>query len=187
MLSLGLSLLGFGKSIMSWIAAGFKWIFADIHRVIILVLVGVALWLWATKADETARADKMTDAAGKWESAYVLMVEAARQAKLAAQFNAQRVAEEYRKANEDAQENYDRGLADNRRALNEWMRQNRARSVVGNNSSTGPEMPDGPLPPARETEFLVTGRDLEIASDNYSQLIALIAWAEAIGEVNTTE
>jgi len=78
-----LSLLGIGKNLLSWLTAGIKWIFADIHRIAIAVLLGACIWLYVGKASETRRADKQTEVAAKWESAYVLVIEAQRLAKIA--------------------------------------------------------------------------------------------------------
>ncbi len=74
MIGFALSMLGIGKRIMGWLSAGFKWLFADIHRVIIVALIALTAWLWIGKASEARRADKMTVAVAKWESAYNWMV-----------------------------------------------------------------------------------------------------------------
>ena len=187
MLSLGLSLLGIGKNLLSWLTAGVKWIFADIHRIAIAVLLGVAVWLYVGKQAETLRADKMTTVAAKWESAYVLVIEAQRLATIAAEKNKARVIEEYRKVNEYAEKDYALRLADSRSALERWKLQNRRGATCQGNSTTSTDLPPGPLPETAQTEFLVRSEDLDIAAENYAQLVSLIAWAEKIGDVNTEE
>lgn len=74
MLSLGLSLLGIGKNLLSWLKSGIAWLFADLHRIAIAVLLGVCIFLYVGKQAETRRADKQTEVAAKWESAYNWMV-----------------------------------------------------------------------------------------------------------------
>ena len=62
-----LSLLGIGKSLLSWLSAGFKWIFASGERVIIAALLAACLWLYVDKASETRRADKAVATSAKWK------------------------------------------------------------------------------------------------------------------------
>ena len=187
MLSLGLSLLGIGKNLLSWLKSGIAWIFADIHRIAIAVLLGCCIFLYVGKQAETRRADKQTEVAAKWESAYVLVIEAQRLATIAAEKNKARVEQEYREINNEAEQDYERRIADARRNLNDWMRKNNTRSSAESDSASPTTMPESPLPTAENSQFLVTRKDLEIAAENHAQLLALIAWAERVGDVNTEE
>ena len=164
-----LSMLGIGKNLLSWLTAGVKWIFADIHRIAIAVLLGVAVWLYVGKQAETLRADKMTTVAAKWESAYVLVIEAQRLATIAAEKNKARVIEEYRKVNEYAEKDYVLRLADSRSALERWKLQNRRGATCQGNSTASTDLPPGPMPDAAQAEFLVRSEDLDIAAENYAQ------------------
>jgi len=65
------------------IGAAIAWLFKAWYRIAIAVLLGVCIWLYVGKASEARRADKMTTVAAKWESAYVLVIEAQRLAKIA--------------------------------------------------------------------------------------------------------
>ncbi len=185
MLGIALSLLGIGKNILGWLSAGFKWIFADIHRVVIVALIALTAWLWMGKAAEARRADKMTVAAQKWEQAYTWMVVANEKATKAAKANVARVERAYQEINDDAEKDYADGLAANRASLERWKLQNRRSATGQGNSATPTEMPGSPVPETTEAVFSVRGEDLEIAADNYSQLVALIDWAERIGNVET--
>jgi len=100
-LSFGLSLLGIGKNLLSWLTAGFKWIFAAWERVIIAALLAACLWLYVGKTSETRRADKEASRAEKNEKKY--------KAEAAAHV-ATKVA--YRKAQEIAADMYRRKVAE---------------------------------------------------------------------------
>lgn len=186
MLSLGLSLLGIGKNLLSWLTAGVKWLFGAWERIVIAALLAACLFLYVGKASETRRADKMTTVAAKWESAYVLVIEAQRLATIAAEKNKARVEAEYREINNEAEQDYERRIADARRNLNDWMRKNNTRSSAESYSASPSDLPGPVMPDTGDTFFSVTRKDLEIAADNHAQLLALISWAKAVGEVNTT-
>lgn len=182
-----LSLLGIGKNLLSWLKSGIAWLFADIHRIAIAVLLGCCIFLYVGKQAETRRADKMTTVAAKWESAYVLMIEAQRLATIAAEKNKARVEAEYQEINNEAEQDYERRIADSRAALQRFLRQNSRSAASQGNGTSKPEMPAPTMPEAAQTLIPVRIEDLEIAADNYAQLTALIAWAEKIGDVNTEE
>lgn len=186
MLGIGLSLLGIGKNLLSWLTAGVKWLFGAWERIVIAALLAACLWLYVGKAAETARADKMTTVAAKWESAYILVIEAQRLATIAAEKNKARVEAEYQEINNEAEQDYERRLADSRAALQRWM-QNRGSAASQGDGTGKPEMPAPVVPATASPVVSVRIEDLEIAADNYAQLTALIAWAEKIGEVNTEE
>jgi hypothetical protein len=168
------------------IGAAIAWLFKAWYRIAIAVLLGVCIFLYVGKQAETRRADKQTEVADKWESAYVLVIEAQRLATIAAEKNKARVIAEYREINDEAEQDYERRIADSRAALQRWL-QNRGSSASQGDGSTKPEMPAPTVPNASEAFVSVRIEDLEIAADNYAQLVSLIAWAEKIGYVNTEE
>ena len=182
-----LRLLGVGKTLFSWGRSAVAWIFADIHRIAIAVLLGCCIWLYVGKSAETRRADKMATVAAKWESAYVLVIEAQRLATIAAGKNKARVEAEYQEINNEAEQDYERRIADSRAALQRFLRQNSGSAASQGDSTGKPEMPAPTMPEAAQTLIPVRIEDLEIAADNYAQLTSLIAWAEKIGDVNTEE
>ena len=113
--------------------------------------------------------------------------------------NAQRVAaelnqhqikaikERYDAIATETENEYEKRLADNRAALRQWMRTKAAPSIAqstgaGSTTTVSTEV----VPDATQTEFLVSATDLEIASDNYSQLVSLIEWAKKVGETSTS-
>ena len=169
------------------IGAAIAWLFQAWYRIAIAVLLGVCIFLYVGKQAETRRADKQTEVAAKWESAYVLVIEAQRLATIAAEKNKARVEQEYRDINNEAEQDYERRIADARRNLNDWMRKNNTRSSAESDSASPTTMPESPLPTAENSQFLVTRKDLEIVAENHAQLLALIAWAERVGVVNTEE
>ena len=181
MLSFLLPLLGIGKHIK----AGIAWLFKDISRLIIAALIAACVYLYIGKGVEAHRADRWAVASRGWQTAYNRMVTANQLATDAANKNAERVKAEYQEINDEAEKDYAVGLAANRANLERWKLQNRRSSARQSDSPAIPGMPAAPMPPTGEAQFLVTGRDLEIASDNYSQLVALIEWAENIGKVET--
>lgn len=74
MMGIALSLIGIGKNILGWIAAGVKWLFAAWERIVIFALLAAVVWFWHGKGVETRRADKWAEASQKWQNAYNLMV-----------------------------------------------------------------------------------------------------------------
>ena len=183
-----LSLLGIGKNVMGWLTAGVKWIFAAWERVIIAALLAACLWLYVGKASETRRADKFKNIAESEMSLRIANEVAYKDAqKVAADLNKKQVESiksQYAAIAERTEDEYEKRLADNRRSLALWMQ---ARTIDRDTKSTGAgsatPMPAEAVPGAAQTEFLVGAEDLEIASDNYSQLLSLIEWVKSIGEV----
>lgn len=105
--------------------------------------------------------------------------------KVAADMNrkqVERIAAEYTQIGINAENEYEKRLADNRAALDRWMRTQATKGLAGRVGTSeaatvsGETMPDA-------TEALVPVSDLEIAADNYSQLVSLIEWAKAVGKV----
>lgn len=110
--------------------------------------------------------------------------------RVAAEMNRKQVAaikERYDAIATETENEYEKRLASNRASLRQWMQ---ARAVVrppesAGTGSTAP-MPAEVVPDATQTEFLVGAEDLEIAADNYSQLVSLIEWAKRVGETSTS-
>jgi len=108
--------------------------------------------------------------------------------RVAAELNAAKVARikrEYDTIAQRTESEYEIHLADNRRSLRSWMQANAANQRSASSAATGqaPAMSGQAMPGPAQTEFLVAGSDLEIAADNYSQLLSLIEWAKSIGGV----
>lgn len=183
-----LSLLGIGKNALGWLTAGFKYLMAAWYRIVIALLLAACLWLYVGKASETKRADKFKRMAESEMSLRIANEVAHKDAqKVAADLNKKQVESiksQYAAIAERTEDEYEKRLADNRRSLALWMQARtieRAPKGTGT-GSTAPMSPEA-VPGAAQTEFLVGAEDLEIASDNYSQLAALIDWAKSIGEV----
>jgi hypothetical protein len=106
---------------------------------------------------------------------------------VASQVNKAQVAQiktEYEKIAAKSENDYEIRLADNRNALDKWMRRQTIKRTAQSAGTSSPaEMPSETVPNAEEA--LVPVSDLEIAADNYSQLISLIEWAKSIGQVKT--
>lgn len=184
------SLLGIGKSALSWLSAGFKWIFASGERVIIAALLAACLWLYVGKTSALAKADKWKRTAEQEMSLRIANEVAYKKAQeTAADLNRKQVAaikERYDAIATETENEYEKRLADNRAALRQWMRTKAAPSVANITGTSGPaEMPGEPVQDPKEA--LVPVADLEIAADNYSQLISLIEWVKKVGEVKPNE
>jgi hypothetical protein len=132
-----------------------------------------------------------------WEKRYIGS-EKAHSATVAAYTGAQIAAKELNKAkvaqierqyaaiSEKAESDYEKRIADNRAALDRWMRNQAAK---GNTSSTGASQAapvPGEVVSGAETAIVfatVPISDLEIVADAYAQLDALRAWALEVGKV----
>lgn len=112
----------------------------------------------------------------RYESAQVAAIE----------INKARVAQiesEYAAISEKAESDYEKRIADNRTALDRWMR---SQANKGNTSSTGASEAapvPGEVVSGTETA-IVPISDLEIVADAYAQLDALRAWALEVGKVD---
>lgn len=125
-----------------------------------------------------------------WEKRYiasektVAQYEAAQVA--ATEINKARVAQiesEYAAISEKAESDYEKRIADNRTALDRWMR---SQASKGNASSTGASEAapvPGEVVSGTETA-IVPISDLEIVADAYAQLDALRVWALEVGKVD---
>lgn len=107
----------------------------------------------------------------------------------AAELNAAKVAlieRQYDAIAERTESEYAKNISDNRAALREWMRSKAAEgsassATTGETAAVSGQSVQG----ATEAEFLVSQSDLETASDNYSQLVALRQWALDVGKAQT--
>ena len=104
----------------------------------------------------------------------------------AIEINKAKVAEierQYAAISEKAESDYEKLIADNRTALDRWMR---SQANKGNTSSTGASE-TAPVPGevvSRTETAIVPVTDLEIVADAYAQLDALRAWALEVGKVD---
>jgi len=95
-----------------------------------------------------------------------------------------RIEREYAAASEKAERKYNALLVDNRAAVTRFVRSQAAkRAAQGSGAGNTAEMPAGVVQDSEEAVVPVS--DLVIAADNYSQLVALIEWAEGVGKVET--
>ena len=186
MLSLGLSLLGIGKNLLSWLTAGFKYLFAAWYRIALAVALAAFLWAYMgwTSADNRAAKWKRT---AEVEMALRISNEVAYKnaQAIAADMNRKQVAaikERYDAIATETENEYEKRLADNRAALRQWMRGKAAPSIAQSTGAGSAATVSTEVVPGA-TEALVPVSDLEIAADNYSQLTALIEWAKKVGEV----
>jgi hypothetical protein len=93
------------------------------------------------------------------------------------------IESEYAAISEKADSDYEKRIADNRAALDRWMR---TQASKGNTSSTGASQAapvSGETVSGAETAIVPIG-DLEIVADAYAQLDALRAWALEVGKVD---
>ncbi|HSG62925.1 MAG TPA: hypothetical protein VLA24_15990 [Pseudomonadales bacterium] len=110
-----------------------------------------------------------------YESAQVAAVEI-NKAKVA------QIESEYAAISEKAESDYEKRIADNRRAVADFMR---SQASKGNTSSTGPSETTpvpGQVVSGAETA-VVPISDLEIVADAYAQLEGLRQWALEVGKV----
>jgi hypothetical protein len=104
----------------------------------------------------------------------------------AVEINKAKVAQierDYAAISEKAESDYEKRIADNRAALDRWMR---TQASKGNTSSTGASKAapvPGEVVSGTETA-IVPISDLEIVADAYAQLDALRAWALEVGKVD---
>lgn len=188
MMGIALSLLGIGKNLLGWLTAGAKWLFAVWYRLAIAALLAACLWLYVGKSSALASAAKWKRTAEQEMSLRIANEKAYKDAqRVAEDMNRHQVAaikQRYDAIATETENEYEKRLADNRASLRQWMQ---ARAVVRPPESAGTSgaapVSAEPVQDAEKTEFLVTGEDLKIASDNYSQLVSLIEWAKKVGEV----
>ena len=96
----------------------------------------------------------------------------------------ERIEREYETIAQRTESEYETHLANNRRAVADFMRRQAAKSSAsGGGTGQAAPVSSQAMPDPAQAQFLVSGTDLEIAADNYSQLVALIEWAESVGKV----
>lgn len=168
------------------ISDAFKWLFKAWYRLVIAALLAACLWLYVGKTSALAKADKWKRTAEQEMSLRIANEVAYKNAqKAAADLNKKQVESikaQYAAIAEKESREYETRLADNRRSLALWLRSKAPPSASsGTGTSASPAMPGEPV--QDPTEALVSVADLEIAADNYSQLVSLIEWAKSIGAV----
>ena len=158
------------------------------------IFAGVAIFALTLAAIQTIRLDGffwidgVIEKLDKERAAHITTKVGYANAQLvAAELNRHQVAaikQRYDAIATETENKYEKRLADNRAALRQWMQ---ARAVVRPPESAGTSgpatMPGEPVQGTEKAEFLVSAEDLEIAADNYSQLVSLIEWAKKVGEV----
>lgn len=181
-----LRLLGIGGKLMAWGRSVFEWLTGAWYRIVIALLLAACIWCYVgwTSADNSAAKWKRT---AEVEMALRISNEVAykKAQQVAADMNKRQVAaikERYDAIATETENEYEKRLADNRAALRQWMRAKAAPSIAQSTGAGSAAQMSGE-PVQDPTEALVPVADLEIAADNYSQLVSLIEWAKKVGEV----
>lgn len=165
-------------------------ILSDWRYIVMAILSLFAAYQYLSASKWQGRAEKALvrlERANKTISDMKAASEAAKQAALA---NAARVEAEYKEIADNAKQDYDRALADNRASVERWKLQNR-RSATGKGDSTaaatGTEGIAGTetLPNIPSGFALVPESDLDKTADIQATLVALQDWARGIGKVET--
>jgi len=188
-LSMAISLLGIGKRLLSWLTECVRWLFKAWYRVAIAVLLMAGVYLFLSNVS-------LRKQVAHWKERYTVeatahiktRVEYTNAQKAAADMNrkqVERIENEYAAIAAKSERNYDALLADSRINLADWMRRSRAAQGSAGRAGTGESatVSGEPLQDAAKAEFLVRADDLEIAAENYAQLMALRDWALDVGKV----
>lgn len=175
---------------LSKIGAAIQWLFKAWYRIVIALLLGACIWFYVGWTSADNRATKWKRTAEQEMSLRIANEVAYKKAQQdAADLNRKQVAaikERYDAIATETENEYEKRLADNRAALRQWMRTKAAPGIAQSSGTSGSaEMPGEPVQDPKEA--LVPVADLEIAADNYSQLISLIEWAKKVGEVKPNE
>ena len=104
----------------------------------------------------------------------------------ATQINKARVAQierQYAAISEKAESDYEKRIADNRAALDRWMRSQASKRDTRSTGASEAAPVSGEAVSRAETA-IVPISDLEIVADAYAQLDALRAWALEVGKVD---
>jgi hypothetical protein len=124
-----------------------------------------------------------------WEKRYIASEKTVARyegAQLAAiEINKAKVAQierQYATISEKAESDYEKRIADNRAALDRWMRNQAAKGSAGSTGASEAASVPGEIVSGAETA-IVPVADLEIVADAYAQLDALRAWALEVGKV----
>lgn len=190
MLSLGLSLLGIGKNALSWLSAGFKWIFAAWERVIIAALLAACLWLYVGKASETRRADKFKRMAESEMSLRIANEVAYKNAqKAAADLNRKQIESiqnRYKEIAEQSEKAYEKRLTDSRAVVDKFVRTQANRGIAkspgtGSAAQVQPEATGaGEMPVVPEGFILLPVNEAYMIAGAYDKLAALQDAAKAV-------
>ena len=92
------------------------------------------------------------------------------------------IEREYTAISEKAESDYEKRIADNRVALDRWVRSQTAKGSTGSTGASQVAPVSGEVMSGTETA-IVPVADLEIVADAYAQLDALRAWALEVGKV----
>jgi hypothetical protein len=125
-----------------------------------------------------------------WQKRYIASEKVVAQyevAQIAAtEINKARVAQierEYAKIAEKSEIDYEKRIADNRAALDRWMRSQGSKRNTKDTGASQAAPVSGEVVSGAETA-IVPVADLEIVADAYAQLDALRAWALDVGKVD---
>jgi len=168
------------------IGAAIQWLFKAWYRIVIALLLAACIWCYVGWTSADNRAAKWKRTAEQEMSLRIANEKAYKDAQqVAADMNRHQVAaikQRYDAIATETENEYEKRLADNRAALRQWMRAKAAPGIAQSTEAGSPTTVSGELV-QDPTEAVVPISDLEIAADNYSQLISLIEWAKKVGEV----
>ena len=121
-----LRLLGIGGKLMAWGRSAFEWLTGAWYRIVIAMLLGACIWLYVGKSSALASAAKWKRTA-EVEMALRISNEVTYKnaQEVAADLNRKQVAaikERYDAIAEKSEIDYEKRLASNKLALNDWMR-----------------------------------------------------------------
>ena len=146
----------------------------------LIVTVAASVWLYHGR-------EQTRNHLAKEQAAHIATkVNYANAQKVAAEINKKQVARiesEYAAIAEKAESDYERRIADNRVALDRWLRSQAAKGSAGSTRASSTAPVSGEVVSGAETA-IVPVADLEIVADAYAQLDALRAWALEVGKVD---
>lgn len=182
-----LRLLGIGKSLLSGVRSAFRWLFSDIHRVIIAALLVAVAWCWIGWGAATKQSEKRLSDLTAAKQTITDMEIANRKATLFAEAEKRRIETENERKAAYAKRDYEARLVEYDSNLSRWMRNN-ANRASKTDMPRPSESPSGPTTAGGEAvipdRYLVTGRDLELTAEAFAKLEALQSWAKSV-EVTT--
>ncbi len=183
MMGIALSMLGIGKRVMGWLSAGFKWIFADIHRLLIAALLCVCVWFYIGWGVEATTSETRRVALVAAKQAISDMKAANKQATEFAEAEKRRIETENERKAENAKRDYETRLASVNGNLARWMRDNANRASQADmprasEGTSGPVDPGGA--PELPERYAVTGRDLELTAQAFAKLEAVQGYLASI-------
>jgi len=182
-------LLGLLFNVKRIVGAFWTWATQSPARLIIIALIALSAFLAVSRASWQGEARKWKVRYTTEATAHITTkanyAQAQADAELLNKAEVARIENEYAAIAAKSERNYDALLADSRKSVAEFVRRQKAaqRVTQGTGTSSPATMPAETLPSPEEAVILVS--DLEIAADNYSQLVSLIEWAESVGKVAT--